>query len=73
MSKAEEYEICFLNNIRRRREQMGLSLAELSSRSGLPLEMLEELDRGVIPDEMMLDAAFKLAKVFHCKAYELFD
>lgn len=62
----------FLNNVRQRREQVGLSVAELARLSGLPLNMLEALERGEIPKEMVVDDAFALARVFQCKAHELF-
>ena len=53
--------------------QEGLSLAELENRSHVPLWMLEELERGTLPKEMMVTDAFRLAKVFHCQVNELFQ
>lgn len=49
-----------------------ISIDELARRSGLPLNMLEALERGEIPKEMVVDDAFALARVFQCKAHELF-
>lgn len=49
-----------------------MSLEELSDRSGTPLKMLEALERNEIPEEMMVDDAFDLARAFGCKLYELF-
>lgn len=49
-----------------------LTLSELARRSGLPLAMLEELDRGAVPESMMADDAWKLAEVFGCEPEELF-
>lgn len=63
----------FIHNIRRLREQEGISLAELGSRSKVPLWMLEELEQGTLPKEMMVTDAFRLAKVFHCQINELFQ
>ena len=50
-----------------------MAISELAQRSGLPLAMLEALEQGVIPEEMMVDDAFNLAQVFGCKTYELFE
>ena len=50
-----------------------ISLEELSQRSGVALEMLEALERGEIPEEMMVDDAFDLARAFGCKPHELFQ
>lgn len=50
-----------------------ISLEELYRRSGVPLEMLEALERGEIPEEMMVEDAHDLAKVFGCETYELFQ
>lgn len=50
-----------------------ISLEELSQRSGVPLEMLEALERGEIPEEMMVEDAFGLARAFGCEVYELFQ
>ena len=36
-------------------------------------EILEELERGVLPKEMMVDDALCLAKAFQCKPEELFQ
>ena len=62
----------FSNNVRQRREQAGLSVAELARLSGLPLKMLEELEKGVIPKEMTVDNAIDLAGTFGCEIQELF-
>ncbi len=35
--------------------------------------MLMELEKGVIPKQMMVSDAFALAEVFHCETYELFE
>ena len=50
-----------------------ISLEELSQRSGVALEMLEALERGEIPEEMMVEDALDLARAFGCKPHELFQ
>ena len=50
-----------------------MSFTELSRCSGLPVEMLQQLDQGIMPEEMMADDAIRLAKVFGCKIDELFE
>ena len=62
----------FCGRIHELRKKEKLSLTELAHRSGLPLEMLESLECGILPEEMMVDDAFALARAFHCKIYELF-
>lgn len=71
--KKEDSIRLFIRNIQRLRMQEGLSLAELENRSHVPLWMLEELERGTLPKEMMVTDAFRLAKVFHCQVNELFQ
>lgn len=68
----EESKIKLFNNIRKLREAKNMSVLELSERTGLPLEMLEQLDQNILPEEMMVDDAIALARVFRCKGYELF-
>lgn len=69
---AEESKEVFIYNVRQRREAEGISISELARRSGVPLTMLEELDRGVVPESMMVDDAWRLSKVFGCELAELF-
>ena len=71
--KKEDYIKLFICNVQRRRMQEGISLAELGSRSHVPLWMLEELEQGTLPKEMMVTDALRLAKVFHCPVHELFQ
>lgn len=71
--KKEDSIRLFIRNVQRLRMQKGLSLAELGNRSHVPLRMLEELERGTLPKEMMVTEAFRLAKVFHCQINELFQ
>lgn len=71
--KKEDSIRLFIRNVQRLRMQKGLSLAELGNRSGVPLWMLEELERGTLPKEMMVADALRLAKVFHCQINELFQ
>lgn len=70
---AEEMKRQFFERVRKLRNKEKLSLTELARRSGLPLEMLEALEDGILPEEMMVDDAFALARAFHCKIYELFE
>ena len=69
---AEESKEVFIHNVRQRREAEGISISELARRSRVPLTMLEELERGVLPKSMMVDDAWKLAEAFGCKPAELF-
>ena len=71
--KREDSIKLFIRNVQRLREQEGMSLAELGNRSNVPPWMLEELERGTLPKEMMVSDALRLAKVFHCQPYELFQ
>ena len=69
---ATEIKKSFAKNVRQRREQAALSVAELARRSGLPLRMLEKLDQGIVSSKMTVEDAAALAHVFNCEAYELF-
>ena len=61
----------FCNNIHRLRERAGMSLDELAERSGITLNMLEQLEQSILPEEMMVDDACALARVLQCELYEL--
>jgi len=63
----------FCNKIKKLREQQDISWEELSKRSGVPQRMLEQLEQNILPEEMMVDDACELAKVFGCEVYELFE
>ena len=71
--KKEDFIKQFVRNIQKLRIQEGISLAELGSRSHVPLWMLEELEQGTLPKEMMVTDALRLAMVFHCPVHELFQ
>lgn len=63
----------FIANVCQRRKKANLTVEELAQRSGVLLEMLEELEQGILPQKMTVDDAFDLAKVFKCKTSELFQ
>lgn len=69
----EEDELKFFTNIRRFRARRGQNLEELAEESGVSLDMLEQLEQNILPEEMMVDDACKLAKALHCKTHELFE
>ncbi len=69
----EEYKIMFINNVKELREQRNITLEELAKHSGFPLEMLEQLEQNILPEDMMVDDAVALAEVFRCKVHELFE
>lgn len=70
--KVLEMKLQFCKKILALRIENGFTLPELARRSGVPLTMLEELERGVLPKRMMVDDAWKLAEAFGCKPAELF-
>lgn len=69
----EENKKKFFSNVRQFREQQGQSLEELAEQSGVSLDMLEQLEQNILPEEMMTSDAYKLAVTFHCKISELFQ
>ena len=66
-----EMKATFCRNILELRLQKNLSLEALAQRSGVSLYILQALDKGIMPEEMMADDAIRLAKVFGCKIDEL--
>ena len=68
----EESELKFFTNIRRFRALQGKNLEELAEQSGVSLDMLKQLEQNILPKEMMVDDACRLAKALHCKIHELF-
>lgn len=69
----ERYKIILCCNVKKFRERQNISLEELAKHSGVPLEMLVQLEENILPEKMMVDDASALAKVFHCGVYELFE
>lgn len=69
----EENKQKFFNHIRVLRKQQHLTLEELATQSGVPLNMLEQLEQNILPKEMVVDDAYKLSLAFRCKIWELFQ
>ena len=69
----EENKIKFFTNIRRIREEQGQSIEKLAKQSGVSVWILQQLEQNILPEEMMVDDACKLAKALHCKTHELFE
>ena len=69
----EEDELKFFTNIRQFRARRRQNLEELAEESGVSLDMLEQLEQNILPEEMMVDDACRLAKALYCKIHELFD
>ena len=69
----EENKIKFFTNIRRIRERQSQSIEGLAKQSGVSVWILQQLEQNILPEEMMVDDACKLAKALHCKTYELFE
>lgn len=69
----EENKIKFFTNIRRIREEQGQSIEDLAKQSGVSVWILQQLEQNMLPEEMMVDDACKLAKALHCKTHELFE
>ena len=68
----EEMKTQFCEKIQHLRVEAKWSVEELSLKSGVPLEMLEQLEQNILPKDLMLDDTAALAKVFHCEIHELF-
>ena len=69
----EENKQKFFFYIRVLRKQQHLTLEELAAQSGVPLNMLEQLEQNILPKEMVVDDAYKLSLAFRCKIWELFQ
>lgn len=69
----EEHELKFICNVKTMRRRQNMTVEEMAEKSGLPLEMLEQLERDILPEEMVVEDAVKLAGVFRCKIHELFE
>ena len=69
----EENKIKFFTNIRRIREQQSQSIEGLAKQSGVSVWILQQLEQNILPEEMMVDDACKLAKALHCKTHVLFE
>ena len=69
----EENKIKFFTNIRRIREEQDQSIEDLAKQSGVSVWILQQLEQNILPEEMMVDDACKLARALHCKTHELFE
>lgn len=67
-----EMKLKFCDRVYELRTESDLTVPELARRSGLPLAMVEALNRREIPKSMMAGDVFRLAAVFGCAASELF-
>ena len=63
----EEYKISFCHKIKTLRKQKNIILEKLAEDSGIPLNMLEQLEQNILP----VDDACALARVLQCELYEL--
>ena len=63
----------FFTCIKRFRQEQNLTIQELAVKSGVPLEMLTQLEQNILPEEMTVDDVYNLSLVFRCKIWELFQ
>lgn len=60
-------------NIRALRTERGITVQEASAAAGIPAKLLQQLENGVLADEMTVDNLFALADCFQIKPHEFFD
>lgn len=69
--KHKDFEECFCRNIRALRTAQGLSISELSVKSGVPLDLLSQMEQSILSDDFLVEHIFDLARALGCRAYEL--
>lgn len=60
-------------NIRVLRTERGITVQEASAAAGIPAKLLQQLENGLLTDEMTVDILFSLAVCFGIKPHEFFD
>ena len=68
---SKEFELHFCEKVRALRTAQGLSLSELSRKSGVPLDLLRQMEQNILSDDFLVEHIFDLAGALGCAAYEL--
>ena len=69
--KNKDFEMLFCKKVRALRTAQGLSVSELSAKSGVPLPLLEQMEENILSDDFLVEHIFDLSKALGCRAYEL--
>lgn len=67
----QEFEQLFCNNILCLLTTQGLSMEDLSARSGVPMDILGPMEQNILTDDFLVEHIFDLARALGCHAYEL--
>lgn len=59
--------VCNINQVR---AKSGISMRELSRRSGVSLANLSKIENGLV--EPKISTVYRLCKILHCKAEDIF-
>lgn len=69
--KNKEFELHFCKKVRTLRTAQGLSVPELSLKSGVPLDLLRQMEQNILSDDFLVEHIFDLAQALGCRAFEL--
>lgn len=69
--KHEEIKLLICKKICRLCKERGLSLEELSAKSGVPMDILGPVEQNILTDDFLVEHIFDLARALGCQAYEL--
>ena len=67
----KDFEKRFCKKVRALCAAQELSLSELSSKSGVPVSILQQMEQNTLPDDFLVEHIFDLAQALGCCAYEL--
>ncbi len=63
----------FARNVRTWREERGVTVEELAQATNIAVDILKELESGILPEEMYWNDLISLCRYFHKKPYEFFE
>lgn len=69
--KHKDFEKRFCQKVRALRAAQGLSVPALSAQSGVPLDLLRQMEQNTLPDDFPVEYIFDLARALGCQAFEL--
>jgi len=69
--KHKDFELLFCSNILALCAAQDLSIPELSAKSGVPLDLLCQMEQNTLADDFLVEHVFDLARALGCQAYEL--
>lgn len=69
--KHKDFKENFWQKVHTLRTTQDLSISELSAQSGVPLDLLRQMEQNILSDDFLVEHIFDLARALGCQAFEL--